>query len=160
MEATNQPSDRYEVFNRLLDIQAPTPAKLLAVIRIRHAMVGGKGRLHSEDQMALASVSPATYKRHSKAADKLIKAVGFDDYFNLGEIKERVWGGKRPFIKADICSRDRQEIFERDNYACVKCHSKENLTIDHILSEKKGGKSEKSNYQTLCRSCNSRKGAR
>jgi hypothetical protein len=150
----------YQVFNRVFDIQAPIPVKLLAVIRIRHAMAGGKGRLHPEDQMALASVSPSTYKRHSRAADDIIRTVGFDDYFKLGKVTERIWGGKRPLIKAVIDASDRETVFDKDGYACVKCGSPDDLTVDHILSEKKGGASELSNYQTLCRPCNSRKGAR
>lgn len=63
---------------------------------------------------------------------------------------------KKEKIKASI----REEIHIRDNYTCVICGSRRKLTIDHIHPEKHGGTLELSNLQTLCRSCNSSKGAR
>lgn len=57
-----------------------------------------------------------------------------------------------------LCQKD--EVFQHDGYRCVICGSTENLTIDHILPRAKGGKDELSNLQTLCRRCNSKKGAK
>lgn len=54
----------------------------------------------------------------------------------------------------------REKVFSRDSYTCVFCGATEDLTLDHILPISKGGGNELSNLQTLCRSCNSRKGAR
>jgi len=54
----------------------------------------------------------------------------------------------------------RIEIFSRDEYTCCYCGTNEDLTVDHIIPEIAGGTLDKSNLQTLCRSCNSRKGAR
>lgn len=54
----------------------------------------------------------------------------------------------------------RWEIWERDNYACRSCGSKRRLTIDHIHPRSKGGTDHPDNLQTLCRSCNSKKGGR
>lgn len=51
-------------------------------------------------------------------------------------------------------------VFERDAYRCVFCGSWTNLTVDHIYAESKGGTLALDNLQTLCASCNSRKGAR
>lgn len=56
-------------------------------------------------------------------------------------------------------------IFKRDDYKCVICNSKKNLTIDHIdsvLSAFIGltninKLNTKKNLQTLCNSCNSTK---
>lgn len=62
--------------------------------------------------------------------------------------------------KAEISESDRWEIWERDNFTCNRCGSRKFLTIDHIIPESKGGLSEKSNYQTLCRKCNTKKGNR
>lgn len=50
-------------------------------------------------------------------------------------------------------------VFERDEYRCVTCGSHIDLSVDHIHPESKGGDLELSNLQTLCRPCNSRKGA-
>ena len=54
----------------------------------------------------------------------------------------------------------RWEIWDRDNFTCAVCGSRRNLTIDHIVPERRGGTLNPSNLQTLCKSCNSRKGNR
>lgn len=51
-------------------------------------------------------------------------------------------------------------VYERDGYTCVLCGSTEDLTLDHIFPYSLGGLDEPNNLRTLCRSCNSRKGAR
>jgi 5-methylcytosine-specific restriction endonuclease McrA len=48
----------------------------------------------------------------------------------------------------------RNSVFKRDNYQCLKCGSKENLTLDHIIPKSKGGKFTRRNLQTLCFKCN------
>jgi len=48
----------------------------------------------------------------------------------------------------------RNEVFDRDDNKCVKCGTTENLQIDHMIPFSKGGKTIKSNLQTLCKSCN------
>jgi len=52
----------------------------------------------------------------------------------------------------------REAIFARDKHSCRHCRCKYNLTIDHIIPVSLGGGNETSNLQTLCKSCNSRKG--
>lgn len=71
-----------------------------------------------------------------------------------------VWGSIERVERAKVSNELRQEIFERDGYTCVNCGSteKESLEIDHIQPISKGGKTEPSNLQTLCRNCNIRKG--
>lgn len=48
----------------------------------------------------------------------------------------------------------REEVMERDGHQCVRCGSKENLQIDHILPQSAGGPHIKENLRVLCRSCN------
>ncbi len=62
------------------------------------------------------------------------------------------------YTKQRIPDKLRWEIWERDNFTCQHCESRRMLTIDHIRSEWKGGTLDKENLQTLCRSCNSKKG--
>ena len=64
------------------------------------------------------------------------------------------------YKKATIPASLRKKIFERDAYRCVKCEGWQDLTLDHIHPESLGGPTEESNLQTMCRSCNSKKGAR
>jgi 5-methylcytosine-specific restriction endonuclease McrA len=54
----------------------------------------------------------------------------------------------------------RIKCFKKNKYRCVYCGGYKNLSADHIVPESKGGKLILENLQTLCRSCNSRKGAR
>jgi hypothetical protein len=66
----------------------------------------------------------------------------------------------RPYVKKPISSRLRWRVFRRDGYRCLFCGSLEDLTADHIIAEVNGGPTEFENLQTLCRPCNSKKGAR
>lgn len=54
----------------------------------------------------------------------------------------------------------RMLIFSRDGFKCKSCDSSSSLTIDHIIPVKAGGDNRPSNLQTLCRRCNSSKGAK
>lgn len=54
----------------------------------------------------------------------------------------------------------RQRVMERDGYACTQCGITNDLTLDHIHPWSKGGPDTYGNLRVLCRSCNSRKGAK
>lgn len=62
--------------------------------------------------------------------------------------------------RATIPLELRWRVYERDGYACVRCQSEEDLTLDHIYPWIRGGPDTYENFQTMCRPCNSRKGAR
>ena len=74
--------------------------------------------------------------------------------------KKRSEPRTEPYVKKPIPSKLRWAVFRRDGYCCVKCKSDEDLTADHIHPEVKGGKATIHNLQTLCRSCNSKKGTK
>lgn len=54
---------------------------------------------------------------------------------------------------------ERKLVFSRDGHKCVKCGSKSNLTIDHVIPKSKGGRDSVTNYQTMCFKCNQEKAA-
>ena len=52
----------------------------------------------------------------------------------------------------------RQVVYRRDGNQCLKCGTKDNLSIDHIVPKSLGGINNPINYQTLCKPCNTNKG--
>lgn len=54
----------------------------------------------------------------------------------------------------------RQFVYNRDGRRCLYCGTGESLSLDHIHPYSLGGSDEPENLQTLCRPCNSRKGAK
>lgn len=61
-------------------------------------------------------------------------------------------------LATGVTRSQRARILERDGYTCQGCGSKEHLCIDHILPVSRGGDSTDDNLQTLCLSCNTKKG--
>jgi hypothetical protein len=64
--------------------------------------------------------------------------------------------------RREISPKVRATIFRRDGFQCVECAEPNviELVIDHRVPVAMGGSNEPGNLRTLCRSCNSRKGAR
>lgn len=63
---------------------------------------------------------------------------------------------KRPLPELKL---SRRSIFARDNYTCQYCgHESRELTIDHLVPKKHGGKSTWENLVCCCRRCNAKKG--
>lgn len=54
----------------------------------------------------------------------------------------------------------REEVFQRDGYACTYCGSGDDLTCDHIVPLVRDGTNDLDNLTTACRPCNSSKGAK
>jgi 5-methylcytosine-specific restriction endonuclease McrA len=61
---------------------------------------------------------------------------------------------KRPRIIARV---SRRGIYARDNYKCQYCGSPSDLTLDHVVPKRLGGKDTWENLVTCCKKCNSRK---
>ena len=59
-----------------------------------------------------------------------------------------------------LTEQERWQVFADNDFRCVGCGSRSRLTVDHIQARANGGNNARDNLQTLCRSCNSRKGAR
>lgn len=67
------------------------------------------------------------------------------------------------YIKSGIhkIPLNRQNILKRDNYSCVYCgaNQRNDLTIDHVIPQSKGGKNTWDNLVTACFKCNNKKGS-
>jgi hypothetical protein len=66
---------------------------------------------------------------------------------------------ERPSWQDSIASRRvpdsmRASVLVRDGGRCRRCRRAIQLEMDHIVPVSKGGKTEESNLQTLCRRCN------
>ncbi len=60
----------------------------------------------------------------------------------------------RPIVKLT-----RKEIFRRDNYTCQYCgRQSSNLTVDHVIPRRLGGKTNWTNVVAACPRCNHLKG--
>ncbi|MBT8401808.1 MAG: HNH endonuclease [Rhodothermia bacterium] len=54
----------------------------------------------------------------------------------------------------------RKNVIRRDGFRCQYCHSRDRLTIDHVLPKSRGGKDSWENLVAACVPCNNRKGNR
>jgi len=54
----------------------------------------------------------------------------------------------------------RFNLFLRDGFECVYCSSSEDLTFDHLIPKRLGGKTSWKNIVAACSPCNLRKGGR
>jgi len=60
--------------------------------------------------------------------------------------------------KAEAKRMWRQSIKEQWQHKCAYCESEENITLDHIIPQCKGGLDIKTNVVSCCHSCNQSKG--
>jgi len=56
-----------------------------------------------------------------------------------------------------VLEKDIASIYSRP---CVRCNKTSNITLDHIIPLSRGGAHSVGNFQPLCKSCNSSKGAK
>jgi hypothetical protein len=59
-----------------------------------------------------------------------------------------------------ISGHTRKRVYERDGHQCVKCGSKENLTLDHIIPWSEFGPDSEDNLRTYCLPCNLARGTK
>ena len=98
---------------------------------------------------------------HLNLAIKAMRAVEDIEFEPLGGAsKSSVFDRLVRMLSARRYSGDpyRNTILKRDGYKCRRCGSPEQLSVDHIIPKSRGGTDDQRNLQTLCHSCNSRKG--
>ena len=124
-----------------------------------------------------AWVMCALWSARNKTPGRIPRAIGkqYGDHIPGLLIEAGLWGddGHGYFMvpsqywrftvlrrRASILASLRERIYKRDGYRCLFCGTDSDLTLDHIHPKSLGGPHTEDNLQTLCRSCNSSKGAR
>lgn len=108
----------------------------------------------------LPRLLPGAVKLASKlvAAGLWSRAEGGYQFHESDEIR-RLWSIEH-LDGRKIPLELRAFVFERDGRCCLECGVTEDLTLDHIYPWSLGGQHTADNLRVLCRSCNSKKGAR
>lgn len=67
----------------------------------------------------------------------------------------------RQYVKqSEFPAFTRFNVFLRDKFACQYCGNTDNLTFDHVIPRRLGGRTTWENIITACGSCNMKKGGR
>lgn len=90
----------------------------------------------------------------------LTEKVGIELEYPYRFYLVREFDEPKGYVKKVISPSLRWEVFERDEFKCVKCGVRKDLTVDHIIPESKGGNATLENLQTMCKSHNSAKGVK
>lgn len=95
----------------------------------------------------------------SKNFDLCINCIEvlYRNFFERSNAGERE---RNTYKKIPIPNDIRWNIWQRDNFTCQYCGRRENLSVDHIYPESRGGATTENNLATACRKCNSIKGSR
>jgi 5-methylcytosine-specific restriction enzyme A len=95
---------------------------------------------------------------------KLEQLIGATDSVDLSAFSDFVVFAEREkptysdrLAKRRIPYHLRAQVLLRDGARCRNCRTLMRLEVDHIIPVSRGGKTEESNLQTLCRRCNRRK---
>ena len=110
---------------------------------------------------SMSKISPSPYYRRFNTWTTTIKE--FIKYANGKDIVSTETHVKKTVQKKtsrDPSLRLRFRVLKRDNFSCVQCGAspaksqKVILHVDHIKPWSKGGQTEPTNLQTLCKKCN------
>lgn len=109
--------------------------------------------------------------------DKLLKVAKWQtciccgqDVFTISEPDESICDKCRKpptttppekgYTKQQISRTLARSVYERDGYRCISCGDWHDLSMDHIIPESKGGETTYENLQTMCMTCNRKKGTK
>jgi hypothetical protein len=88
-------------------------------------------------------------------ATDAVDLSAFADFVAFAQAEQRTYEDR--LAKRRIPDPVRAMVLLRDGARCSRCRTAVRLEVDHIIPVSKGGKTEESNLQTLCRRCNRRK---
>lgn len=119
------------------------------------------------------------YERPERMCDCCERVIEWQDHYHweekdfdlcsecVMELYQKMFGpfsnneSKRAsYKKTPIPNEIRWSIWKRDDFTCQYCGSREDLSVDHVMPESRGGEMVETNLVTACRKCNSKKNAR
>jgi HNH endonuclease len=95
--------------------------------------------------------SPIKLERLIGATEPLDLSA-FAGFVDFTEVEKSSWDDR--LANRRVPDSMRAVVLVRDGGRCRKCRRAINLEIDHIVPVSKGGRTEESNLQILCRRCN------
>lgn len=123
--------------------------QLAQLIYFRQGCMGpGRALAHAE----MATLWNVPISEINTACNALVTA-GYGDVLEM-------WPQREKPQRRWISQSTRRAVYRRDGNRCLACGTRKRLTLDHIYPYSLGGNDEIANLQTLCQSCNSKKGAR
>ena len=96
----------------------------------------------------------------AKAIDSDVSYFFDPKWEGNAHLMQRVTVDTSGYKKTPIPPHIRGEVWERDEFTCQMCGVRKYLSVDHIYPESAGGDLSMENLQTLCKSCNSKKGSK
>lgn len=86
--------------------------------------------------------------------DRVVRSANFEmELPSVVALKDYVSQNRSPAFT-------RFNLFLRDGFKCVYCASPDELTFDHVIPRRLGGKTSWTNIAAACSSCNLKKGGR
>jgi len=85
-------------------------------------------------------------------ATEPLELSAFADFLTFGRAETLTWQDR--LANRRVPDSLRAAVLVRDGGRCRKCRRPINLEMDHIVPLSKGGETEESNLQVLCRRCN------
>jgi hypothetical protein len=98
--------------------------------------------------------NPVKLERLIGATDA-VDLSAFTDFVAFAQAEQSTYQDR--LAKRRIPDPIRAVVLLRDGARCRRCRTAVHLEVDHIIPVSKGGKTEESNLQTLCRRCNRHK---
>jgi hypothetical protein len=95
--------------------------------------------------------SPAKLERLIGATEP-VDLSAFAEFVDFAREEKPTWQDR--FANRRVPDGMRAAVLVRDGGRCRRCRRAINLEMDHIVPVSKGGETEESNLQTLCRRCN------
>lgn len=151
------------------------PPKEISIQYIKNGKCSSCGRDFSEVSFPWNQI-PEQYRQTNKflkvnnlfiCMDCLIKILTFnEDDYTLDVYAYEIQEKKSPprelsdkeKVRRSFNKINKKVILERDAYRCKNCNSFKNLHVDHIIPVCEGGTNDFENLQTLCATCNLKKG--